>query len=163
MFYAVDFKDGKIGVWDDMDDTVEYWTPSALKNVIKKLGLEIYGVTIEENVNPIYTLDGLTVNLFYRHSTRVDRFRVVLLNTGEYWGRTFSSRVDKPTVAFFDTSTSFSKQKYPSGQYVASYYAETILGHKGGLILDTDVPDWKVNGDDIREIQIWLKYQLGIK
>ena len=160
MFAAVDFKNGQIGILDDRDGVVEYYKPSILKELMKKTGISIYGVEVDENINPIYTLDGLVVNLLYRRSTRIGKFRAVLLEKGELWGITFSSVIKESTVAFFDTSTSLSKHKYPSGQYITSYYAETLLSHHSALVLDTGVESWRLTLREMRELRVWLEYQL---
>ena len=90
-------------------------------------------------------------------------FRAVLLEKGELWGKTFSSVIKESTVAFFDTSTSLSKHKYPSGQYIASYYAETLLSHHSALVLDTEVESWRLTPREMRELRVWLEYQLKQK
>lgn len=161
MFYAVDFKNGKIGIWDNSDNTVEYYSLVELKKAIKQLGVDVYGVELDEDVNPIYTLNGLTINLLYRRSTRIGNFRIALLREGERWGRTFSSIIKEPTIAFFDTSTSLPLHRYPSGQYITSYYARGIIELNNGLILDTDVDSWKLSKRDIDELKKWVIYQLN--
>jgi len=42
------------------------------------------------------------------------------------------------------------------------YYAESLLDHNGGLLLDTSVDAWKVDAPSMRVIQSWIKNQLGI-
>lgn len=161
MFYAVDFKDGKVGIWDNSDDTVEYYDIATLKQAIKYLGVDVYGVELDKDVNPIYTIGCLTINLLYRRSTRIGKFRIALLREGERWGCTFENVVKAPIVAFFDTSTSLSLHRYPSGQYVTSYYAESILELNNGLILDTDVDSWRLSKRDVDELKKWITYQLN--
>jgi hypothetical protein len=58
-------------------------------------------------------------------------------------------------------ASSLSKMQYPSGQYVCSYYVETLLQHqKGmGLMFDTSVDDWKINARDMDELREYLEYQ----
>lgn len=162
MLAAVDFKDGKLGIFDSDDKTTEYITPNNLRNVLKSTSIEIQGVVLNESCNPMYTLSGLDVNLLYQNSFAIDHFNVVILKEGDYWGKTFSKRINKPTIAFFDNATSFSKMKYPMGQYITSYYAESLLDHNGGLLLDTSVDAWKVDAPSMRVIQSWIKNQLGI-
>lgn len=160
MLVAVDYKNGGVlGVYDSEDRTTEYISLKQVKQLIKS-GVEIYGVKLKEKTNPIYTLDGLQINLLYQHSTRIDRFRIALLPAGSLWGMTFSRVIDKPTVAFFDTSVDFPLSEYPSGQYISSYYAETLLQCNGGLMLDADVPEWKLDARDMWELKEWLGYQL---
>ena len=85
MLEAVDFKDGKIGVYDNEDGSLEYASIESIKKALNS-GISIMGVVLDENINPIYTLDGLVVNLFYKNlpqlSNRysvnvVDRFKIV--------------------------------------------------------------------------------------
>jgi hypothetical protein len=126
--------------------------------------IKIYGIKYKPNINPMYTVDGLQINLYYQNSTRVGNFRVALLKEGERWGRTFKSVIKEPTVAFFDTSvTTFPLDEYPSGQYVASYTAKILLKHDDdyGLLLDADVPEWSLTASDMYDIKQWLRTQLN--
>lgn len=157
MFYAVEYKSKLIGVLDTDDNSIEYYDPDAIKEFIK-LGIEIYGITLAEDSNPMFTVNGLVINLYYLRSTQVGQFKVALLVPDDRWGKTFRTIVNAPTLAFFDTSTSLSKKEYPSGQYISSYYLETLLSHNSGLILNAEVPDWKISASDINSIKEWASY-----
>ena len=81
-FYAVDYKDNKLGVLDISDKVVEYYTISEIKSFIKD-GIVINGVVLDEKTNPIYTLDGLRVNLAYRNRKKFGKWVVCLLKSGD--------------------------------------------------------------------------------
>lgn len=77
-----------------------------------------------------------------------------------------NSRVvdDSPMIEFYDTryaTDSEGGRSGPLGQFVARYYADTILGTDGygrgagGLILQGDVPEWtltETDMDTVREV-----------
>ena len=155
-FYAIDFKDGKLGILDTNDKVVEYYSPEQIKSIIKG-GIVINGVVLNEETNPMYTIDGLKVNLAYKNHKKFGKWIVVLLKKGDKFGNTLSSCIDKETVLFYDSSVDWSKQEYPYGQYVTSYYLETLLGHNGRLCLDTSVSAWYVSAEDMNCIKNWLK------
>lgn len=168
MYAATDFKDGKLGIYDSSDGVTEWYTPKQVKSMIKSYGLEIYGVTLDEKCNPMFTLDGLRVNLMYRYShktTVIGRFMFVILTSSDFWGSSFSEEIKKPTVAIFDLGASnHPKSEYPSGQYITSYYAETLLKHEDGygLQFDTSVDLWKISARDMKELKMFLEYQLKL-
>lgn len=170
MLEAVDFKDGKIGVYDSDDASLEYLTIKDIK-VALDLGLQMMGVTLEANLNPIYTLQGLTVNLNYKNLPQlkdkyainvIGRFKFVLLDRGNYTGVKYDKEIKNPTVMVYDLGVNFPKMKFPSGQYVSSYYAVTLLYHNdsSGLMFDTDVDAWKINAMEVRYLKEWLRYVL---
>lgn len=169
MYAAADFKNGKLGIYDTKDGVTEWYTPRQVKSIIKDYGLEIYGVVLDETCNPMFTLDGLKINLMYNYShktTVIGRFMFVILTTADFWGSTFSTEIKKTTVAIFDKGASnHSIKEYPCGQYVTSYYADSLLKHEDGygLQFDTSVDDWKISARDMKELKKFLKYQLGVK
>ena len=166
MLAAVDYRNNMLGIYDTEDSVIEWYTPLQIKQIIKKTNLEIMGVSLDEKCNPIYTLDGLIVNLAYKYthnSTIIGRFMFIILEEGEKWGRTFSSVIKRTTVAVFDLgSSNFPKMVYPCGQYITSYYAETLLSHKDGygLQFDTSVDSWKISARDMQELKGFLRHQL---
>lgn len=168
MYAATDFKNGKLGIYDTSDGVTEWYTPGQVKSMIKNYNLEIIGVILDERCNPIYTLDGLKVNLMYKYShknTVIDRFMFVILTPEDKWGMTFSSDIIRPTVAVFDlASDNFPKSQYPSGQYIASYDVDTLLSHKDGygIQFDTSVDAWKISARGVSELKEFLKYQLRL-
>ena len=161
MFYLVSFNGDKFSVLDDTTGDIEKVSIDKLKSALK-LGIEIYGAVLDENINPIYTINGISVNLAYRTCTRVNKYRVALLRKGDRYGSKLSCIVKEPTVFFYDTSVDWDLRKYPCGQFITSYSAKTLLKHKGGLMLDTSVPEWTVEPYEIEDIKRWLSYQLGL-
>ena len=157
-FYAVDYKDNKLGILDKEDGVVDYYSPTEIKEIIKKYNITINGVKVlEENYNPLLCLDGLQVNLAYRNFKKFGKWIVVLLRNGDRFGLSLSSRVTGDTVLFYDTSVNWSKQEYPYGQYVSSYYLDSILEHEGKLKLQADIPSWAVSKEHMLKIKDWLK------
>jgi hypothetical protein len=65
---------------------------------------------------------------------------------------------NRPTVAFFDLSH---KETFGNdGQFVSEYYVDTVLGHKGALILYDDKYErdsWTVHGEAMTAILAWLR------
>jgi hypothetical protein len=66
--------------------------------------------------------------------------------------------VDRNTVVFYD-----GRYKHtPLGQYISSYYVETLLEGGSspfrGLDLMGDAPDWKLLPDALTLVIDWLKY-----
>lgn len=159
-FYAIDFKDRKLGVLDKFDKVVEYYTLDQIKSFIKD-GIIINGVTLDEKTNPIYTLNGLKVNLAYRKHKKFGKWIVAVLKSGDKYGSTLSSCVKEDTVMFYDSSVSWSKQEYPFGQFISSYYLQTLLEHTGGLSLDASIPSWCVDAKTFKEIREWLENTKG--
>lgn len=156
-FYAVDFKDGKLGILDTSDKIVEYYTPSEVKDIIKRHDFVINGVSVlDEKTNPMFSLDGLKINLAYRTHKKFGRWIVALLREGDRYGSTLSSVVKKDTVFFYDSSVSWSRQEYPYGQFVSSYYLDTIFDHEGGLCLDASVSSWVIDSETMDSILDWL-------
>ena len=156
MYYAVDFKEGKLGILNTSSKTVEFFTPEKIKEILKS-GIIINGITLAEELNPIYTISGLKVNLAYRNHKKFGKWIVCVLKAGDKYGRSLSSTVNQDTVFFYDTSVDWNVQEYPYGQFVASYYLETILEHKGGLCFDAGVPSWGINGAMIESVKTWLR------
>lgn len=154
-FVAVDYRDGKLGILDKTDNVEEYYNPERIKIFIKD-GIVIDGVTLDEKLNPMYTINGLTVNLAYKNHNKFGKWVVALLRKGDKYGNTLSSSIKRDTVFFYDSSVNWSKQKYPFGQFVTSYDLKTIIMHNGSLVLDASVESWCVNAKDMRDIVLWL-------
>lgn len=154
-FYAVDFKDEKLGILDITDKTVEYYSTDQIKTIVKG-GIVINGVILDEKTNPIFTLDGLKVNLAYRKRKKFGKWVVAVLKSGDKFGSTLSSTINEDTVFFYDSSVNWNQQEYPYGQFVSSYHLSIIRNHRGSLSLDTSIPAWTINADTMNAITTWL-------
>jgi hypothetical protein len=82
-----------------------------------------------------------------------NRFRVVVVNKGDNYGRNnvLTHDKDDQLVEFYDTK---------SDQFVSRYYRSTLLdGDKDGrgLNLQGDVPEWSVSGDGMDEVREMLR------
>jgi hypothetical protein len=92
----------------------------------------------------------------------VSKFNVRVVNKGDKYGRDFclTHEGDKQLVEFYDA-------RYPHtefGQFVSSYYKETLLGEdgygdaEGGLCLDGGFAnEWTVSEEDMNTVRAFLK------
>lgn len=156
-FYAVDYKDNKLGVLDKNDGVVEYYTTNDIKSILKR-GIVINGVTLQEHINPLYTVDGLHVSLAYQRAKKFGKWIVVVLKKGDRYGNALSCCVERDTVVFYDSSVDWSRVEHPYGQFVASYWLSTLLEHTGGLCLDAGVSSWVVDEKTMSAICAWLNH-----
>ena len=60
----------------------------------------------------------------------------------------------KKIVSFYDAR--YEHTEY--GQFIASYYADTIAEHDNKLILYLDIENWQVSHENIKEIQKHLNW-----
>ena len=170
MFEVVDYKNGKLGIIDSDDLKIEWYVPSDVKKILKdfKGKLEIFGCVLAENINPLYTLDGLSINFNMRYTHRftiIGRFLFVILEPGDVLN-VKTPPVKKLTVAIFDLGASnHPKHIYPSGQYICSYYASDLVKHKDGygLVFQADVKDWCIDARDVRELKEFIKYNYELE
>lgn len=161
MFFAVGYKNNKIAIFDDEDKTIEWWDTDTIKVILSNSDIKINGVILDEKINPIYTVNGLVINLYYLDSINIDRFRVSFLGKGALVGSDFGYTINQDSVAIFDR-TSFPFDKYPNGQKIATYHVDTIMNHNAeyGLSLDFDVKAWKLTPTQVKTIQNWLSSNL---
>lgn len=85
-------------------------------------------------------------------------FNVKLVKKGDRHGRNDCLVHDKtdPLVQFYDET--YTKGFTELGQFVASYYASTLLDRgRYELSLDTSIPEWTVSASNMVDIQNWLK------
>lgn len=90
-------------------------------------------------------------------------FNVRVLRKGEKYGLEdcLTHKERKPLVEFYDYRHRNDKE-WKRGQFVSSYYAETILDHDPNsvLSLDGDIPEWTVSAESMQEILAWLRQEL---
>lgn len=87
-------------------------------------------------------------------------FLVNIVEKGESYGLNNCLTHDKvdPLVEFYD-------QRYihtPLGQFVSRYYMSTLLEKKDqhvGLDLQGNVPDWKINAEQMNLVREWLSQE----
>jgi hypothetical protein len=88
-------------------------------------------------------------------------FAVRLVKKGDRYGLhgCLTHDIDEPLVEFYDTRYDHNSDWLEEfkGQFVSRYYAETLLGHEGGLCLDGGVSDWHVSVGNMADIKKWLK------
>jgi hypothetical protein len=91
-------------------------------------------------------------------------FRVVLLPDGMSASRPQANRFadGRPLVEFYDARYPFT----PDGQFVGCYYASTLLADRpgaagaAGLCLAGDVPDWRIDAENMTAVRQWIAAQL---
>lgn len=165
MLMAIDVEGRKVGIFDLDDYSLEYIDIKELKKALKS-GVEIMGAKLEEDINPIYTWEGVTLNLAYRDipmkvaTNNIENFKLVMLNRGRTTGIKYDKGVTSPLVRIYDLAVDFPKMKYPCGQFICDYYAYTLLEHdcNYGLSFNTEVERWQVSSKHMRMINQWIKY-----
>lgn len=79
-------------------------------------------------------------------------FRVIYVKKGDKSPHRNVTAVKDALVEFYDL-----KQKHtPDGQFIADYYAETIMDGESGLNLHGGVDSWKVSASDMEKIREWI-------
>lgn len=134
----------------------EHLTVQEVKDYLRT-GKRIRGIVLNEETNPMFTFDGMEVNFEYPVRLKVGKWNVAILYGGDVYGRSMSSTVNDITVFFYDSSVKWPRGQYPLGQFVASYYAKTIVSHEGPLCLNREVEAWTVTGEEMKKITSWLK------
>jgi hypothetical protein len=88
-------------------------------------------------------------------------FAVRLVQKGDRYGLhgCLTHDEDETLVEFYDTRYDHNSDWLEefTGQFVSRYYAETLLGHEGGLCLDGGIYDWQVSAGNMAKIKNWLK------
>ncbi len=89
-------------------------------------------------------------------------FNVHIIRKGDSWGRTNSliHDEDTPMIEFYDTRYDHT----PLGQFVSTYYADTLFNRDphSGLDLDSGIPSWTVDGDAMNQVIEWLQSELKV-
>lgn len=69
--------------------------------------------------------------------------------------RRFTAEYDPSdeSVTFYDAS--YDHFPYP-GQKTYSYYASTLLAHRGTLRLHTEIPEWTLSETNVLDVQAWI-------
>lgn len=85
-------------------------------------------------------------------------FNVKVLFKGDRYGlrKCLVHDEDRPLVEFYDARYDFN----PEGQFVSSYYVETILSNNSkdsGLCLDGGIPDWYIDAEAMQEVYRYLQ------
>ena len=68
-------------------------------------------------------------------------------------GRVWVLEVTGDTVKFYDARF----EHTDLGQFVSSYYIDTVLEVDGGLCLDGGVPYWSIGPGTMTRIKTWLQ------
>lgn len=167
MFTVVAYKNNMYYIKDSNDGVVEQYTVDQIKHFVNDLGIEIRGIYIEKEgmYNPIFTPSGLSVALDYKNKKKFGRWVVVVLDEGDLYGSKLDQVAKHKTVMFYDfdaiTKHKWNRNKYPYGQFVSSYYIDSLIKDEYlngiyGLALDTSVPSWVVDGKTMMKISNWL-------
>ena len=87
-------------------------------------------------------------------------FRVRILISGDRYGLNEALTLDgQPQVEFYDRRYMHTRH----GQFVTRYYVSTILDSAFGfgLVLQGDVPSWRVEAAEMAQVKEWLKLNVG--
>lgn len=90
-------------------------------------------------------------------------FVVKIVWKGDPYGRDLSlTNYDKPIVEFYDATYAETDAFGPYGQFVGSYYIETLLERDVDrpLSLWTSIPEWTVPAEGMAEVREWLTLQV---
>ena len=90
-------------------------------------------------------------------------FTLRIVWKGDSYGRDQSLRNhDRPIVEFHD-STYAGETFGPLGQFIGSYYMETLLDRdeRHDLTLWTSVPEWTVPAAELNKAMAWIVQQVG--
>ena len=87
----------------------------------------------------------------------IDKFYVRVVRDGDKHGRDDClTHRGQPLVEFYDTRYDHAAWK-GRGQFVQSYYVETLLDRStGGLCLMGGVPEWSLSGEDMKIVREFL-------
>jgi hypothetical protein len=100
----------------------------------------------------------MKATLFISSTTGVT-LKVAIIGKSERYGRNGALISDRAMVEFYDS-------RYPhtiNGQLVSRYYVETLREHglDSGLLLDPASPDWRIDGDALASVNLWVRLQLS--
>lgn len=83
------------------------------------------------------------------------KWMVRIVRRGEPYGKEYSMiNTGKPLVEFYDLEQD--KDSFPIGQFVSSYYVDTLLDGNSGLDLMGYVDKWKINSNCMKEVRDWI-------
>ena len=103
-------------------------------------------------------------NLYFVENNKGKQFAVKLLAKGDYYGLEKCLTWDKesPCVEFYDVT--YAGDNFDEvGQFVARYYASTILDADGGLCLNGEIPDWSIDVVGMDKVRLWIQKRLAEK
>jgi hypothetical protein len=91
-------------------------------------------------------------------------FTVRLVRTGDAYGRDMQLTHDKPQtlVEFYDYNQADKPAFAPHGQFIARYYAGTLLEREAGtgMSLHLGIPEWLLDAATMDQVMDWLCNQL---
>lgn len=70
---------------------------------------------------------------------------------------------NEPIVHIFDANYAGKTPEWEHGQPVATYYAADISHHTGSLNMMSNVPDWTLTADTVKQLTTWLQDELEVK
>lgn len=83
-------------------------------------------------------------------------FNVRLILKGDRYGRSAVHDKDEPMIEFYDASQD-PKKFGPYGQVVSQYYVSTIQRSRGGLDMQTAVPEWKIPVGEMDKVRAAIR------
>lgn len=164
MFVAVDYRNGKLGIRDTDDGALDYYTPKEIRHFLMDLNIQISGVVVDDRKNPIYTVYGLSINLYRENCLNLGNFVCAFLYPSDPTVITRNEVAKNATVIIYSVKNRSFEE--PMGMQISSYYAEDLVYHTGILRMDMGVPEWTLMPDQMSMVRTWLQVMLndgGIK
>lgn len=90
---------------------------------------------------------------------KIEHFNIIIVKTGDSYGLDdiLTNTGGQNLVEFWDARWANKNGFGDKGQFVTRYYAETLMGHFGGLILDGgNAKDWSISGDGIADVKAYI-------
>ncbi len=85
------------------------------------------------------------------------KWKVRIVKKGEKYGRDYSLVNERETIIeFYDLDVNL--EKFPIGQFVASYYLSDIKDRSEALNLNGVSDKWFITRDSLKDIQEWLEF-----
>lgn len=151
MYKLVGYDGSSFEILDTSDAVSEFIPVHQIRVAVEK-GLKIEGIELNLELNPIYTIDGLEVEIQYPCSYVFGSYKISVLRKGERYGRTLSSFTDKLTVFIYQYS-----ERYRKWLFVTSYYYSDFINHRNKLVFDGSQPSWCLEKDTMLRIIDTLK------
>lgn len=98
------------------------------------------------------------MNTYNFTSTNEVPFVVRIVRSGDRFGLDgcLEHKGDNPMIEFYDARFDHNPWLPFKGQFVSRYYLTTLIGHRGGLMLDGGVPAWDLNEADFEGVMQWV-------
>lgn len=121
------------------------------EDLIKRGLANITGVRLAPELNPMWRIGGMDVQIYRPFNVICGRFNICFCRRGIAYGRTLKSKYEVDTIEVYDL-TNQGKDNI-NGLYIASYAYKTFASHRGRLYLYSDVPAWVIVPEELNAIR----------